>query len=105
MADFVLVYAGGSVPETDEAQAKVMQAWTDWYANLGPAIKDGGNPFSPVAKTVSSDGSISDVSGTPLTGYTILTADSIDRATELAKGCPVLDDSGQVHVYETFEVM
>ncbi|HYG72844.1 MAG TPA: hypothetical protein VEC15_11260 [Actinomycetota bacterium] len=104
MADFVLVYSGGSVPETEEAQAKVMQAWTDWYANLGPAIKDGGNPFSPVAKTVSSDGSISDVSGTVLTGYTILTADSIDRATELAKGCPVLDDGGQVHVYETFEV-
>jgi hypothetical protein len=63
-----------------------------------------GNPFSGVARTVTSDGSISDVSGTPLTGYTILTADSIDRATELAKGCPVLDD-GQVHVYETFEVM
>ena len=100
MADFVLVYSGGSMPETEEEQAKVMQAWTDWYTTLGPAIKDGGNPFSPVANTVSSDGSISRVSGTPLTGYTIVTAESLDRATELAKGSPVLEGGGSVHVYE-----
>ena len=105
MADFVLVYSGGGVPESEEEQTRVMQAWTDWYTTLGPAIKDGGNPFSPVAKTVSSDGSISEVSGTPLTGYTILNAESLDRATELAKGCPVLEGGGAVHVYEQLEVM
>ena len=105
MADFVLVYSGGSMPETEEEQAKVMQAWTDWYSEIGSAIKDGGNPFSPEARSVSSDGSISSVSGTPLTGYTILTAESLDRATELAKGSPVLQGGGAVHVYEIVEVM
>ena len=105
MTDFVLVYSGGKMPESDEEQATVMQAWTDWYNEIGPAIKDGGNPFAPAAKTVSTDGSISDVSGTPLTGYTILTAESLDRATELAKGSPVLTGGGSVHVYEVFEVM
>ena len=104
MADFVLVYTGGGVPESEAAQAQVMQAWTDWYTNLGPAIKDGGNPFSPEAKTVASDGSISSVTGTPLTGYTVLTAESLDRATELAKGCPILEGGGQVHVYEQIEM-
>ena len=45
------------------------------------------------------------MSGTPLTGYTILTAESLDRATELAKGSPVLQGGGAVHVYEIVEVM
>lgn len=105
MADFVLLYSGGSVPESEEEQARVMKAWEDWYRDLGPAIKDGGNPFGPVAKTVSGGGSVSDVSGQPLSGYTIVSADSLDAAAEMAKGSPVLADGGQVHVYETFEVM
>lgn len=105
MADFVLVYAGGSMPQTDEERAQVMKAWDDWYGKLGPAIKDGGNPFTPVAKAVSADGSVGDVSGTLLTGYTIVTADSLDTAVDLAKGSPVLAGGGRVHVYETFPVM
>jgi hypothetical protein len=105
MADVVLVYTGGGQPETEEEQATVMEAWTDWYAQLGPAIKDAGNPFAPGGKTISSDGSISDVTGAPLTGYTILSVESLDRATELAKGCPILEAGGEVHAYETFEVM
>jgi hypothetical protein len=37
-------------------------------------------------------------------GYTIVSADSLDAAAELAKGCPILDDGGSVSVYETFQV-
>lgn len=105
MADYVLVYSGGSMPETKEEQAKVMQAWTDWYTQLGPAIKDGGNAFGPDARTVKDDGSIGGVSGTVLTGYTILTADSLDAATNMAKGSPVLSGGGNVHVYEVLPIM
>jgi hypothetical protein len=106
MADFVLLYTGGSMPETEEEQARVMKAWEDWYAEIGSAIKDGGNPFAPAAKTVASDGSVSDGAGaTPHTGYTIVTADSLDAATSIAKGSPVLLGGGAVTVYETFEVM
>ena len=106
MADFLLLYTGGNMPETEEEQAAVMQAWTDWYTALGAAIKDGGNPFTPMAKTVASDGSVSDgAGGTMATGYTIITTDSLGAATEHAKGCPVLGAGGSVTVYETFEVM
>ncbi len=105
MTDFVLVYSGGNMPETDEERAQVMKAWDGWYGKLGPAIKDGGNPFTPVAKAVSAGGAVGEVSGTLLTGYTILTADSLDAAVEMAKDSPVLAGGGQVHVYETFPVM
>lgn len=105
MADYVLLYSGGGMPETEEEQARVMKAWEDWYKDLGAAIRDGGNPFAPAAKTVSGGGAVSDVSGTPLTGYTIITADSLDAAVNRAKGSPILAGGGQVHVYETVEVM
>jgi len=35
-----------------------------------------------------------------LTGYSIVSADSLDSAVELAKGCPVLEIGGAVDVYE-----
>ena len=106
MTDFLLVYRGGSMPEGEEEQAKVMDAWTSWFGQLGEALKDGGNPFTPASKTISGDGSISDTSNAPpATGYSIISADSLDGAVDLAKGCPVLGGGASVEVYETFPVM
>lgn len=106
MADFVLLYRGGSTPESEAEQAAVMQEWTSWFGELGAAVKDGGNPFTETAKSISPDGSIGDVSAQAIaTGYSIIEADSQDAAVTLAKGCPVLSSGGEVHVYETFPVM
>ena len=60
MANFVLLYSGGSMPETQAEQAEVMQAWGAWFGKIGSALVDGGNPFTPVAKTVSKDGKVTD---------------------------------------------
>ena len=35
-----------------------------------------------------------------LSGYSLVTADSLESAVELAKGCPVLEIGGAVDVYE-----
>ena len=105
MADFVLLYSGGNMPETDDEKARVMKAWDGWYSELGGAIKDGGNPFAPAAKTIGTDGKVSDASAPLFTGYTILQADSLDSATSLAKSSPVLQGGGSVTVYEAFDVM
>jgi hypothetical protein len=39
------------------------------------------------------------------TGYSILKADSLDAAVEMARSCPVLQGGGRITVYETFQVM
>jgi hypothetical protein len=105
MSDFVLIYGGGgSMPETEEAQKQVMDAWTTWFTALGSAVKDPGNPFSPASKRIAADGAVSDGDGSA-SGYSILTADSLDEATTLAKDCPVLAGGISVTVYETFNVM
>lgn len=105
MTEFVLVYTGGSMPESEEEGAKVMAAWGAWMGSLGDNLVSGGNPFSPQAKTINNDGSIAEGAvGTPATGYSIVKADSLDTAVSLAKGCPHWQNGGQISVYETFQM-
>ena len=104
MATYVLAYKGGRMPETDAERDAQMAAWGGWFQNLGAAVVDAGNPFGP-SKAVDGYGTISDGAPSALTGYTILTSDSIDAAAKLATGCPILSNGGSLEVYETFEVM
>src|SRR6478736_2332332 len=103
MANFLLTFHGGSMPETKEEQDQVMQAWTDWFGTLGDALVDGGNPISQ-SKAISPDGSVMDATSAP-TGYSILKADSLDAAVALSKGCPVLQGGAVVLVSETIPLM
>ena len=106
MANYLLLYSGGSMPETEAEQAEVMQAWGAWFGRLGSALVDGGNPTSGQAKTIASDGTVSDGPvGTMASGYSIIKADSLDAAVEMARRCPVLQGGSQITVYETFPVM
>ncbi len=104
MANYVLVYSGGGVPETEAEQNAAMGAWGAWYEGLGQAVVDGGNPFGP-STSVASDGSISQGAPSALSGYTVISAESLDAATEHARTCPVLASGGRVDVYETFQIM
>ena len=106
MANFLLLYSGGSMPASEAEQAEVMQAWGAWFGGLGSNLVDGGNPFTPAAKSIASNGTVSDGPvGTMASGYTIIKADSLDAAVEMARGCPVLLGGAQITVYETFPVM
>lgn len=106
MANFVLVYTGGTPPQSEAEGAAVMQAWIAWFTELGAAVVDAGNPFTPVAKHIASNGSVSDnVPGVPATGYSVLKADSLDAAVKMAQGCPQLKSGGQISVYEAINVM
>jgi len=68
-------------------------------------VVDVGNPFSPVVISIASDGMVSEgLAGTPASGF-IISADSLNAAVVMAKGCPVLQGGGQISVYETFNKM
>lgn len=103
MPNFLLAYHGGGMPETPEAQAAVMAQWMKWFEGMGPAIVDGGNPISR-AQTVTARG-VSAVGDAPITGYSLLKANSLDAVVLMAKGCPNLQAGGDVTVCETFEAM
>src|SRR4051794_29069025 len=57
MANYLLTFHGGSMPQSKEEQDQVMSAWTSWFGSLGDALVDGGNPVSK-AKAISPDGSV-----------------------------------------------
>ncbi len=106
MANFVLLYSGGSMPATEAESAAVIKAWTAWYTRLGGAVVDPGNPFTPLAKRIASNGGVSKHPARGMaSGYTIIKADSLDAAVELARDCPVLQGGARITVYETFPVM
>jgi hypothetical protein len=104
MANYLLVYKGGAMGNTEEERQKSMAAWGEWMHQCGESLVDPGNPCS-VSKAVTSSG-VGEVKGEPVTGYSIIKADNIDQAVKAAQMVPlVVDGSGSVDVYETFDAM
>jgi hypothetical protein len=100
MSNYVFAYSGGKGVSEDEDERNAQYArWGRWFDELGPAIVDGGAAMGP-AKTVGSGGSVADGGSLGLTGYSVISADSLDAAADLARGCPVLEIGGAVDVYE-----
>ena len=100
MAKFVFAYTGGGgMADSPAEQQKVMEAWMNWFGTLGDSVVDGGAPFGPTA-SIAPDGSVKEGAASHLTGYSIVSADSLAEATTKAKGCPVLSSGGSVEVYE-----
>jgi hypothetical protein len=105
MGNFLLMTSGGVMPETEEAQAAIMKAWSDWFEVLGEHLVNGPNMTGPVVKTIMNDGFVKDGAGdgTMATGYLIIKAESFDDALQLAMGRPL--DGGNVTLYEILSSM
>jgi hypothetical protein len=107
MANFLFVYRGGedhhSTMSPDEIQG-IMKKWTDWIG-VGFAkgwMVDAGDALTPEGKVVHANKVVTDgpfVEAKEIVGgFSIVSADSIAAAAELAKGCPVLLAGGSVEV-------
>ena len=106
MANYLLLYSGGVMPEDEVEMKKGLQDWTDWYTRLGKAVVDEGKPFTPQARCITSNGKISE--GTVdcmASGYAIVKADSLEAAVKMARSCPILKSESSISVYETMDMM
>jgi hypothetical protein len=105
MKKFVFVYYGAVRAEdiSQENMKKVMDEWMAWFGSFQDKMVDGGNPFAPVAKSVTAKG-VETISADkwPAKGYSIIHAKDRDEAVKIAKGCPALKDDpeGTVRIYE-----
>lgn len=104
MGDYVLLYLGGDQPSSPEAASADMDAWLAWFGRIGSVVVDGGNPFGP-SVSISPDGAVSTGSISGATGYSIIRADDLATATDIAAGCPHLQANGTIEVYEVHEAM
>ena len=102
MPQFIYAYHGGKMPETQEEGAKLMARWETWLGGLGDSVVNPGNPVG-MSKTIGAEGVTDDGGSNPLSGFSILQADSIEAAIKLSEGCPHLDH-GTIEVAEIIEM-
>lgn len=102
MSNYVFTYYGEPKFESPEEGAKHMAKWQAWVGSLGDVMVNPGTPLGKF-KTVSSSGVSDDAGSNRLTGFSIVKADSMDAALEMAKGCPYLEH-GTVGVAEAMEM-
>jgi hypothetical protein len=102
MPKYIIAYHGAPKFESPEQGATHMAKWKAWVSDLGDAIVNPGTPLSK-SKLISSRG-VSDVGPNLLTGFSMVMADSIESAIEIAQRCPYLDHGGTVEVAEVMEM-
>ncbi len=104
MPQFIFAYHGGKTPETPEEGERVMAAWNDWFAEMGEIVDIPGAPVG-MSKTVSQGGVADNGGSNPVSGYTVISVDTIDDACRMAEGCPMVKDgSGSVEIAEILEM-
>lgn len=102
MAQFILTYNGGKKPESEEQGARDKARWGQWLQELGDAVVEPGRPMGP-AKVISQEGIQDFQDGEPMIGYTILEAEDLNRALEMAQNCPFVEQ-GTIRVSELFQM-
>ncbi len=106
MNNYLLLYSGGKMPTTEMERQAVTADWMVWLNKWSGNVVDQGNPFTPMAKNITSDGRIHDgPMGAMPSGYTVIKANSMDEALRIAQGCPVIKGGATITVYETFNAM
>jgi hypothetical protein len=89
MSTFLFSYRtpqNGSPPSPE-----AIAAWGAWLEGMGPQLVDRGNP-------VSERQTLGKCEDTRLGGYSLISADSLEAAVALARGCPGLERGGGVEI-------
>jgi hypothetical protein len=89
---FMFLYKG-YVPPTPE----IGKAWMDWFASVGDAMVDSGNPMTGGLEVTPQGVETLESGLDSFNGYSIINAESADAAVELAKTNPMITS---VVVYE-----
>ncbi len=109
MKDFLLIFRNdfNAMPKRspEEMQANTKR-WMDWVGSIAAQNKltDRGNRLEQAGKVVRgtnivTDGPYAEIKES-IGGYTMVKADSLEAAAELAFGCPILEVGGNVEVRE-----
>lgn len=110
MNDFLLIFrnqtGSGSTQMSPEQIQAMMKPWQDWIGSLAAQNKlvNAGNRLQHNGRVVKSGALVTNGPYVEVKeaigGYTIIRANSLEEATELSKGCPILQVGGNVEVRE-----
>ena len=105
MSNFAYFFRGRETSASPEQMQQHIQKWVAWFKELGANghLKDPGHPLEHNGKVVKGEQKVvndgpfaeaKDVVG----GYIVVEARDLDHASELSKGCPILEVGGSVEV-------
>ena len=106
MKEFMMVFRNtgmGDFKPTPEQIKAVEKQWADWFGSIAAQGKyTGGSRPGPEGKTIKAGNVVTDGPYTEvkeiLMGVTLINAESLEDAVEIAKGCPILLVGGNVEV-------
>jgi hypothetical protein len=99
MPKFLFCYHGGHFPP--EVSDGNHAAWSSWMEGLGDRVIDSGGPLKPSKTLATGDQLVADTGHSEVTGYTIITADSLEDALTIARACP---QTAPPHIDGTIEI-
>ena len=107
MKDFVLIFRNEAVNEsklTPADIANLMSGWQEWMGNMAakgqlanPGIRLGFDGKAIKPDNMVTDGPYVELKEI-LRGFTVVSAENIEDATAIGKGCPILKIGGTVEV-------
>jgi hypothetical protein len=99
MKDFLLIFRRDASTEdarlSPEQLQAMMKPWQDWMGSQGNRLEATGNVVKP--NNMITNGPYIEIKEA-IGGYTIIKANSLEEATEISKGCPILQVGGSVEV-------
>lgn len=103
MKQFVLVYLGGNQPASQEEASQHFEKYMQWLSSLGDSVVIPTIPLKDTL-TISPDGKVQEGGSSAMSGFTIIKAESIDAALQIAQACPFLEIGGSLEVSEMMEM-
>jgi hypothetical protein len=116
MSDYLVMYEGGDkswMKRPPKEFQKVMEEWGAWFKDLeskgvlrnpGSALAPGGAVITRNGKGFVTDTTMAEVKEL-IGGFTIIHAESVEKAAEIAQGSPFLRNNpgGRIRVQPVFE--
>ena len=109
MSNFLFLFRGGDAARTEQSPEEMQEHMQKWGAWMGGLKEKGqlvdGLPLSKEGKVVEKSGDL--ITDGPFAegaevvgGYLIVSADELNEAVEISKGCPIFEHEGNVEVRE-----
>ncbi|MFL0811519.1 MAG: hypothetical protein K6L76_13960 [Agarilytica sp.] len=103
MNQYVIVYLGGNPPKTPEEGQQHFAKYKAWLGSLGDTVVSPANPLKHT-HTLEPGGIVKEGGQTTMSGYTIIQAENIEAALDIAKACPFMDIGGTLEVSELMKM-
>src|SRR5215472_2354128 len=105
MSEFTFLFRGRDTTASAEQRHKHTEKWVTWFKELSAKghIKDPGHPLQQGGQVVKgkqkvvNDGPYAEAKDV-VGGYSLIEANDLAHAVELAKDCPILEVGGSVEV-------